>query len=86
MTQVNWSDPQTFWLNATNLVLGLVVVICCLVVAVGIVRELIERRRKRARAMADLDREVRDLVDSYELGVTLADGGEPIGPKRKPQP
>lgn len=86
MAQVNWGDPQTFWLNATNAALGVVVLICCLVVAVSIVRELAERRRTRLRAMAEMDRELRDLVNSYELGVTMADGGEPIDQEKKAKP
>ncbi|HWC00890.1 MAG TPA: hypothetical protein VG672_29490 [Bryobacteraceae bacterium] len=81
MAQVNWGDPQTFWLNVTNTALGLIVVVCCLVVAAGIIRELAERRHKRARAAADLDRELHDLVNSYQIGMTMADGGEPLPPK-----
>ena len=71
-----------------NFALGLVVVACCLIVAYGVVQELAARRRKRAVA-AGLDREVSDLVASYdphafhtpELGLTMADGGEPIDKK-----
>ena len=83
MAQVNWNDPQTFWLNATNAALGLVVVICCVVVVFSIVRELAGRRRQRARAIAEMDRELRDLVQSYELGATMADGGELIHKKKQ---
>jgi hypothetical protein len=35
MFGVNWNDPQTLWLNYTNLGLGLVVVACIAVVAYG---------------------------------------------------
>lgn len=79
------SDPSTYWLTVMNAALGVVVVACCLFVAYGVVQELAARRRKRAVA-AGLDREVSDLVASYdghafhspELGLTMADGGEPI--------
>jgi len=79
------SDPSAYWLNVMNAALGLVVVACCLMVAYGVVQEVAARRRKRAAA-AGLDREVSDLVASYdghafhspELGLTMADGGEPV--------
>ena len=79
-----------------NFALGAVVVVCCLIVAYGVAQELAARRRKRAAA-AGLDREVSDLVAAYdghafhspELGLTMADGGEPVkkdapaGPERE---
>jgi hypothetical protein len=84
------SDPSTYWLTVMNVALGAVVVVCCFVVAYGVVQELAARRRKRAAA-AGLDREVSDLVAGYdghafhtpELGLTMADGGEPVKQKEK---
>jgi len=84
------NDPSTYWLNVMNLALGAVVVACCLIVAYGVVQELAARRRKRTVA-AGLDREVSDLVASYdghafhtpELGLTMADGGEPVKNEEK---
>jgi hypothetical protein len=75
-----------------NAVLGLVVLICCAAVGLGIVQELAARRRKRA-AMAAMDREVSDLVAGFDghafqvpqLGLTMADGGVPVeNPAEKP--
>jgi len=82
------SDPSTYWLNVTNAVLGLVVLACCVAVAIGIVQELAARRRKAA-ATSKLDRELADLVSAYGghafqvpgLGVTMADGGEKLDEK-----
>jgi hypothetical protein len=84
-------DPETYWLNFTNIALGVVVLVCVLAVALGVVYDLICRGRARARADADLDRELRELVASYQgdphmldvrgLGITMADGGE----ERKPE-
>jgi hypothetical protein len=80
------SDPSTWWLTFTNAALGIVVLICCVAVAIGVVQE-IAAKRKKVSAMSKLDREVNDLVNSYqgghtfhlpELGMTMADGGEPI--------
>jgi len=82
-------DPSTYWLNVTNIALGLVVLICCAAVALGVLQELAARRRKRA---TDLDTEVSELVAGYTdghmfnvpgLGVTMADGGEVL---RKKEP
>ena len=82
------SDPSTYWLNFMNIGLGAVVVICCAAVAFGVVQELAARRKKRASISA-LDREVSDLLLTYDghvfdvpdLGVTMADGGEPVEKK-----
>ncbi len=87
MFGVNWNDPQTLWLNYTNLGLGLVVLACIGVVAYGFAVEIAARMRKTA---PDVDHEVRKLLDSMqgshtfvspELGLTMADGGEPEPPK-----
>jgi hypothetical protein len=84
------SDPSTYWLTFTNAALGIIVLACCVAVAIGIWLELAARRRKAAE-MSKLDREVADLVSSYDghvfnvpgLGVTMADGGEELGKKDK---
>jgi hypothetical protein len=84
------SDPSTYWLTVMNVVLGIVVLVCCAAVAVGIMQEIVTRRKKRA-AIAALDHEVADLVAAYGghafnvpgLGVTMADGGEPAREKEK---
>lgn len=84
------SDPSTYWLTVTNAVLGVVVLVCCVAVLVGIVQEL-AARRKKAAALSQLDREVSDLVSAYGghafqvpgLGVTMADGGEELGDKKE---
>jgi hypothetical protein len=73
-----------------NAALGLVVLICCAAVALGVLQELAARRRKRASA-AQLDRELTELIGSYDghafhiptLGVTMADGGEPMKQKEE---
>jgi hypothetical protein len=75
-----------------NAVLGIVVLICCAAVGVGIVQELAVRRRKRA-AMAAMDQAVSDLVAGFDahafevpqLGLTMADGGTPVAnPAERP--
>jgi len=85
------NDPSTYWLTITNIALGLVTLICCAAVGIGVVQELAARRKKKT-ALSKLDREVADLVASYGdghafhvpgLGVTMADGGEELGKKDK---
>jgi hypothetical protein len=78
---LNWSDPDTTWLNITNLVLGVVVVLCAVIMLGGIAHEFISRARKRRRIDAELDRDMRmfnddHAFDSRDLGITMADGGE----------
>jgi hypothetical protein len=82
------SDPSTYWLNFMNVGLGVVVLICCAAVAFGVVQELAARRKRRA-SLSQIDREVSDLLLTYDghafhvpnLGVTMADGGEPVNKK-----
>ena len=88
------NDPSTYWLTFTNAALGIVVLICCVAVAVGVFHELAARRKKRA-AEAALDREVAELAGSYtggyafhlpKLGPTMADGGEELRKKDSRSP
>ena len=84
------NDPSTYWLTITNIALGLVTLICCVAVGIGVAQELAAKRKKKT-ALSRLDREVADLVTSYDghafhiptLGVTMADGGEELGKKEK---
>jgi hypothetical protein len=85
------SDPSTYWLTVTNIALGLVTLICCIAVGIGIVQELAAKRRKSA-SLSRIDTEVADLVASFgdghafhipSLGVTMADGGEELRKKEE---
>ena len=85
------SDPSTYWLTVTNIALGLVTLICCIAVGIGILQELAAKRKKHT-AMSTLDHEVADLVSSFgdghafhipSLGVTMADGGEELKKKEE---
>lgn len=81
---------ETNWLNATNLALGLVVLICAFVVAGAVAHEVAARVHKRAKLSRELDRDMRRLVEEFddhafldpELGITMADGGEKIDPEK----
>ena len=84
------NDPSTYWLTITNIALGLVTLICCVAVGIGVAQELAAKRKKKT-ALSRLDNEVADLLTSYDghafhiptLGVTMADGGEELGKKEQ---
>jgi hypothetical protein len=67
---------DTFWLDFTNIALGLVTLVCVIVVVAGVVREL-GHRHLHAKKLAD-----DHAFDTPELGLTMADGGERIDRKR----
>jgi len=82
------NDPSTYWLTFTNIALGVVVLICCVAVAVGVLQEVAARRKRQAAANAF----ERELAEAYSgghafnlpnLGVTMADGGEEVRKKER---
>jgi len=81
------NDDWVFWLNLTNIALGLVVVLAVLVTAYGLVWELVSRRKKR-HSLANMDQELNVMMRGEfahglpvpGLGMTMADGGEPAKP------
>ena len=72
--------PDTFWLNFTNIALGLVTLLCVIAIAGGVARELLLRWERRAAALED-----DHAFATPGLGVTMADGGERID-ETKPAP
>lgn len=83
MFSVDWSDPQTLWLNITNAALGAVVLICVLVLAVGVLQELRLRAKRREMEPTPIRLAGDHAFDVPGLGLTMADGGESVEPKRK---
>ena len=73
--------PDTFWLNFTNIALGLVTLVCVLVVAGGVARELLHRWEQRALARGD-----DHAFATPTLGVTMADGGERVDEREPAEP
>jgi hypothetical protein len=72
-----WLRSETFWLDLTNAALGLVTLVCVLAIGIGVVQDLLPRLRSR------LARENDDhALYTPELGLTMADGGQPVRPKR----
>ena len=88
MAGENW----TMWLNITNFALGIVTLIALLVVLFAVGWDLLVRKIARTpeldlRSMdADLNAVLHGgshIFSVPELGLTMADGGERIGPPNK---
>jgi hypothetical protein len=80
------NDNWVSWLNLTNIALGVVVVLAVLVVAYAVIWELVSRRKKpqiAANLDAELDAMLRYGRTVPGLGVTMADGGDPVKPMPK---
>ncbi len=77
-------DPETFWLNVTNIALGVVTLICVVTVAGVALQEVLRRARKRVPALMPQDDHAFAIP---ELGITMADGGERLDkPAAMPAP
>ncbi len=67
------SDPKTYWLNITNIGLGLVTLVCCLVVGRALFQDIAERIKAHSHGPIEED----DHAFMHpQLGLTMADGGE----------
>lgn len=75
MFGIDFFDPETMWLNITNLALGVVTLLAVLAIAYGVVAEVFERVRARVRVAHEADDHL-FAVDG--LGLTMADGGKKI--------
>ena len=89
------NETWVYWLNITNLVLGIVVILAALVVGYGLVWEFVLRHKRARRAAANVDVEFQKMLqDEFshslpvpELGFTMADGGDMLKPPpQKPEP
>jgi len=69
------NDPNLFWLNITNIILGFVTLACCVAVGYGVVKEVLVHIRK-SKAAPTISNNLASLVQS--LGITMADGGERV--------
>jgi len=79
MPKYDW----VFWLNVTNIALGVVVILAVLLVVSAVVWETVSRHKKSGN-VAGLDKGLEDVLQDGRLvpglGVTMADGGERINP------
>ena len=77
-------EDWTFWLNMTNLALGVITVLALLVVGAAIGWELCARKQHKPNAMDNIDQELRTMLEleSHRLSMsewgTPTDVGEPV--------
>jgi hypothetical protein len=69
------AKPDTLWLITVNVLLGLAIVVCLVMIAMSFLNEIRRNRKEK--------REERQVPDDYlkglkDLGVTLPDGGKKI--------
>jgi hypothetical protein len=76
MFGIDWNNSQTLWLNLTNAALGIVTIICAGVIAKGI---LVQFGFFAARVKEDYH-----VLNVPGLGITMADGGDPVDEKTQP--
>ena len=89
MFGIDWGNSETLWLNVTNLALGLVVAVAIGVLVSGVLYETVRNWMARRRlASGDVTEALAAASPhSYfdpQLGLTMADGGEPETGKKKP--
>ena len=70
-----FANDDLFWLNMTNLFLGIATVYCMVAVGYSALKEVFSRWKLRDRREPELDDHT-FVADG--LGITLADGGERI--------
>jgi hypothetical protein len=75
---MNLNDPQTVWLNLTNIGLGLITLVCLVVAGRVFFKEIGERMRAAAARTVSADDHA---FHHAELGFTMADGGEKLEDK-----
>ena len=76
-------DPEAFWLNVTNFGLGLLCIVCFFLVVGSVAHELVARRRRALAEVLQFDPHTLRLP---ELGLTMADGGEPLEKEGEAKP
>jgi hypothetical protein len=69
------------WLNVTNGILGAVTLICVLAIAAAVFHDVANKVRERVRARSHFAYD-RHSVALPDLGLTMADGGEPADKKQ----
>jgi hypothetical protein len=55
------SDPRTFWLTLTNIILGVLVLLAVLGVVTGVLCDLVDKLKRRHTIMHEIDDDMRRL-------------------------
>ena len=75
MFGVNWSDPETMWINLTNLAMGIFVLLAVLGFAWALIGDLRDRAKVKTQQQALTNLGSHAFFEP-QLGLTMADGGE----------
>ena len=67
--------PDTLWLISVNILLGLAIIMCSVLIAMNFLKEIKKRKRQKSDQSKVPDDYLNGLKD---LGVTMPDGGEKI--------
>ena len=80
MLDLDWSNPETFWLNLMNAALGIATLVALMTLMGAVVVELYDRVKKRVAAGSP------DFHSLHvpDLGLTMTDGGEKIDETNTP--
>jgi hypothetical protein len=76
MFGVDWSNPETLWINVTNLAMGLFVLLALVGMAWAFVGDLRDKSKANAQQRPAAGLSAHTFFEP-ELGLTMADGGEP---------
>jgi hypothetical protein len=74
---INWSDPQTFWVNIMNASLGIVTLVALLALVGAAAADVYEKMTKRSAAQEE-DAPAYSGVRAPELTLTASNGGAPV--------
>lgn len=75
MFENDLGDPKTLWLTITNIVLGVLTLLCFAVVGWGAASEALARLRRRWGFGLEPDDH---FFSTPDLGMTMADGGKKV--------
>jgi hypothetical protein len=62
-------SPETFWLTLTNIVLGVAVVLCLLIMALGVCCKALAKLKKDRSYDAELNRDMEEMFGSSRSSV-----------------
>ena len=75
---IDWTETQTFWLNAANIGVGVATLSCFAALGYGLAKDLRDGIRRRRASHNPVTPINDDVFKVPGLGLTMADGGEPI--------
>ena len=75
---IDWTETQTFWLTSANIAVGVATLSCFVALGYGLAKDIRDRIHKRRASQAPATGINDQTFEVPGLGLTMADGGEPI--------